>query len=365
MNPPRRPGSARPKRERPEGRSPLAAWLFGVVAIGALIFVVLRSGDLHRFELLISRAQPLWLLVALALQGGTYVFVALGWGAVLRRAGARQPLGRLIPIAVTKLFADQVVPSAGMGGNLLLVDRLVAIGTPRGTAVAALLVSMLGFYAAYGLLAIAMLLVLWLHHQTTPLLAGLVGALLMVAVAIPALALWLRRRGRRPLPHWVERIAVVRNLVQAVGEAPAALVADRRLIAQVAGWNALVFIADAATLEACLLALGASPSIGTSFVAVMAASIVVTLGPIPLGLGTFEATSTAMLRLLGVPVVAALAGTLLLRSMTLWLPLIPGLFLMRRAVAHPAHRHKKGAERHSHRPGDTGQVGETVRRSEE
>jgi uncharacterized membrane protein YbhN (UPF0104 family) len=61
----------------------------------------------------------------------------------------------------------------------------------------------------------------------------------------------------------------------------------------------------------------------------MMASIVVTIGPIPLGLGSFEATSTATLRLLGVPFEAAFAATMLLRLLTLWLPLAPGMILMR------------------------------------
>ena len=61
----------------------------------------------------------------------------------------------------------------------------------------------------------------------------------------------------------------------------------------------------------------------------MAASIVATLGPIPMGLGSYEATATAMLTMLGVPLEAAIAATLLLRSLTLWLPLIPGMLLIR------------------------------------
>lgn len=60
--------------------------------------------------------------------------------------------------------------------------------------------------------------------------------------------------------------------------------------------------------------------------------LAVTLGPIPLGLGSFELVCTASLKLLGVPIEAALAGTLMLRVMTLWLPLLPGLFLMRRCL---------------------------------
>ncbi len=72
--------------------------------------------------------------------------------------------------------------------------------------------------------------------------------------------------------------------------------------------NALIFSGDAGTLFACLRALGTDASFETSFIALIMASIVVTLGPIPLGLGSFEATSTATLRLLGISFEAAFAG---------------------------------------------------------
>ena len=62
------------------------------------------------------------------------------------------------------------------------------------------------------------------------------------------------------------------------------------------------------------------------------ASIVVTLGPIPLGLGSFEAVSIGMLRLMGVPFEGALSATLLLRGFTLWMPLIAGFFSTRREL---------------------------------
>jgi uncharacterized membrane protein YbhN (UPF0104 family) len=310
-------------------RGRLLGWLFGLFAVAALAAAVLHFGDLRIFLQLARRAQPFWLLAALALQCTTYASVAAGWRAVLRRAGSHQPLRALLPIALSKLFADQVLPTAGMGGNVLLIDRLAALGVPRGTAVAALLVSMIGFYAAYSLFAVAMLVLLWLHDKATPLLAGLVTTFLLAAIAIPSLALWLRRRGSRPLSPALERVPVVRSLLRIVGEAPAELIADRRLILRVAGYNGLILLADAATLQVCLLALGQSASYGTAFIALMAASIVVTLGPLPLGLGSFEASATATLSLLGIPVEAAFAGTMLLRSFTLWLPLIPGLVLMR------------------------------------
>jgi len=310
-------------------------WFFGFVVAAALVGAVLHWGEVRSFAALVQRARPEWLGLAIALQLSTYASVAAGWAAVLRRAGTPRRLPALMRIAVTKLFADQALPSAGMGGNVLLVDQLRGIGVERGTAIAALIISMIGFYAAYALFAIAMLVLLWFHDRATPLMAGLVTLFLCVALAIPSLAIWLRNRGSEPLPPWLEKIGVVRALLDDIAEAPSDLLRDRALLARVALCNALIFLADAGTLFACLRALGTDASFGTSFIALIMASMVVTLGPIPLGLGSFEATSTATLRLLGISFEAAFAGTMLLRLLILWLPLIPGMILMRGAIKRP------------------------------
>lgn len=300
-----------------------------VIVVASVSLLVRHFADLEQFLELAQRAQPLWLLLAIGLQLGTYVAVASGWRAVLRRSGAPQPLRKLLPVAVSKLFADQALPGAGLGGHILLVDRLTALGTPRGTAVAALLISMIGYYASYAVLALVMLLVLWLHHHATPLLTGVVTTLLLVSLAIPALALWLRHRGSQPLPPGVERLGPVRKLVRVVGEAPVDLIGNRRLLLLVTFFNGIVFLADAATMAVCLLALGLPALPATAFLALMAGSIAATLAPVPLGLGTFEASATAMLVALDIPFEAALTATLLLRGLTLWLPLVPSLIIMR------------------------------------
>ena len=191
---------------------------------------------------------------------------------------------------------------------------------------------MIGFYTVYGICALAMLAVLWIKGLASIWIAGFVLVFLVVATAIPGLALWIRRRGRRPVSPMLARFASIRALVAIVGEAPKRLLVDRRLIVRVAAVNGLVFLADAASLMVCFLALGQPIGFPVAFVAVMTASMIATLGPIPLGLGTFEAGATGMLALMGVPVEAALAATLLLRVFTLWLPLVPGFVLIRGAL---------------------------------
>jgi uncharacterized membrane protein YbhN (UPF0104 family) len=306
-----------------------------VIGIASIVLLVRHFGDFRKFVALAQRAQPRWMLLAVLVQAGTYTAVAMGWRAVLRLSRAPQPLRKLLPVAISKLFADQALPGAGLGGHVLLIDRLTALGTPRGTAVAALLVSMIGYYASYAALALLMLLVLWLHKAATPLLTGVITTFMLVALALPALALWLRHRGSRPLPPQVERLGPIQEVVRIIGEAPAELIRDRRLLAIVTLFNGLVFLADAATLAICLAALGFPMIPTTAFLALMAGSIAATLAPVPLGLGTFEASSTAMLVALDVPFEGAVTATLLLRGLTLWLPLVPSLIMMRSGTRAP------------------------------
>lgn len=124
---------------------------------------------------------------------------------------------------------------------------------------------------------------------------------MLVALAISSLALWLRCRGSRLLPR-LEQIRFVRGLLDTVAKAPGQAWRRPAIAVAGAGCNMPVLLVDGATLLACLQALGQPASYGTAFIALVMASIVVTLSPIPLGLGTFEATLTTTLRLLGVPV---------------------------------------------------------------
>jgi uncharacterized protein (TIRG00374 family) len=69
------------------------------------------------------------------------------------------------------------------------------------------------------------------------------------------------------------------------------------------------------------------------FAAFVIASVAGTIGIVPGGLGTFEAACVGMLHAVGTPTTVALTATLLLRGFTFWLPMLPGLWLARGALA--------------------------------
>jgi uncharacterized protein (TIRG00374 family) len=311
-------------------------WFLALLLIAGLVVAALHWGDVKKFTELVSKAEPLWLLAAFALQFLTYVSLAAEWHLVLRAGGCRQSIWQLIPVTITKLFADQVVPTAGVSGNVVLVDRLVAVGAKREVAVAAVILAIVAYYASYAVAAVAAFILLWVHSELSMLVIGVIGLFLCVAAAIPAAALWLQKEGLKGVPRLLRSSGTVRDFFELVGKAPATLVRDRRLIAELSLLNGTVFVIDALTMLFCLYSLGLSASLGAVFAAFMMASMVMTLGPIPLGLGSFEATCIAMLRVTGVPFEAALSATLLFRGFSLWLPLVLGFALARRTLRHKA-----------------------------
>lgn len=112
-------------------------------------------------------------------------------------------------------------------------------------------------------------------------------------------------------------------------------------------WLLLALILQAATLWVLILALGLFASPSGVFASFMISTLLRTIGLLPGGLGTFEATSVLTLKLVGVPLPVALSSTLLFRGLSFWLPMIPGLWFSRRApVRNPAVGHTEDVGRY-------------------
>src|SRR6059058_5268154 len=102
------------------------------------------------------------------------VCAAAVWHGVLRRSGGAMPLWALVPLGLAKLFVDQIVPTAGVGGTMLVVRGLVRRGVPLPLATAALLMDLLSFYAAHVLAVSLAVGIVWVHHDLPPVLLTLV-----------------------------------------------------------------------------------------------------------------------------------------------------------------------------------------------
>jgi uncharacterized protein (TIRG00374 family) len=324
----------KPKEQpAPGNRGRWFALASGLIMLAALVVVVSKRDEGLKFADLVRQAHPAWLLVALLLQFGTYMCAAGVWHRVLARQKIHRSLWQLIPLGIAKLFMDQVVPSAGLSGTLLVVRALKRRGVPDGASVSAVVVGMLGFHLAYALALVMALVLLGFSGDLSRkvLLLGVVAALFLGGIM--ALLAWLshgKRQGKVRL--WLMKLPGVSGFMKAIREAPPEALRDRPLLLQTTLLNLGIFVLDAATLGVCLLAIGATASFGGIFAGFVLASLVATVTIIPSGLGTFDATLIAMLHLVGVPTVAGLGAILLFRGFTLMLSLIPGLWLARREM---------------------------------
>ncbi|HEX5747043.1 MAG TPA: lysylphosphatidylglycerol synthase transmembrane domain-containing protein [Archangium sp.] len=305
-------------------------WVPGIVLLMALVaFVLARHAEEERFLHLLRQARPGWLLVAVLLQLATYLCDGVQWQRVLRHTGVRAPVWGLARLSLMKLTFDQLIPTAGIGGSMMVARGLRKVGAAPGAAAAAILMTLLCFYAAQALSVGWSLVYLWSHEELDALVRWMATAFSGVAVAVPAIILLLAgREDWRPGP-WLRRVPGLPALLRAVAGVPPRLLRDPPLLAQGTLLQVAVFVLDAATLGVLVRALGESTSLGTVFASFMMASVAQTVSFLPGGVGTFEAASVAMLSFLGLPVEAALTATLLFRGFTLWLPLLPGFYLLR------------------------------------
>jgi uncharacterized protein (TIRG00374 family) len=84
------------------------------------------------------------------------------------------------------------------------------------------------------------------------------------------------------------------------------------------------FAAYAATLFAAVHAYGESIPFAAAVVVYLGAGLLGSVAPTPGGIGAVEAALIAGLSAVGVPPSAALPAALLYRTVTFWLPTIPG-----------------------------------------
>ena len=247
---------------------------------------------------------------------------------MLERAKISRPLQSFFGLGLAKIVVDQVVPSGGLSGTFVIVHALDRRNIPRGASMAAVVVDLVSYYTAYVIALIVALSVVWLHGDLKPFVVVPVAIFLPVAAAIPTIVL-LASRGRA-LPRWITRLPLIKPLLGALVEATPAIAHDVKLIARCTGLQLAIFLLDGGTLWLMIHALGLSVAVAPVFASFMLSTLARTLGPIPGGLGVFEAASVATLGLMGVSVAVGLAATLLFRGFSFWLPLLPGIVFARR-----------------------------------
>jgi uncharacterized protein (TIRG00374 family) len=304
--------------------------LFGIILLLALGALIVRSGESRDLWILLKHASFAWLLLAALLQVGTYFCNALMWHATLRRGTAHVPFLTLLRLSISKLFLDQAAPSAGLSGSLLVMKGLSRRNVPHATAVGALFAGLSGYYVAYTLLFSSAIGIIAFYSVVNRLILGLAMVFGVVVIGFAAiLVLFWSGILIENIPGVIKSWKPIQPFIEALHQVPGALIRNWWLLLEVSAAAAGIFVLDTLTVWTILHSLGITFPMAKAFASFMVASVASTVGFIPGGLGVFEGSSTGMLTLLGLPLEAAVATTLILRGFTYWLPMLPGLFIAR------------------------------------
>jgi uncharacterized membrane protein YbhN (UPF0104 family) len=249
-----------------------------------------------------------------------------------------------------RAFANQAISTGGLGGSLMVVRGLVRRGVAPAIAVTALLIAALSYYAAYFLVGLLAFVLLWHSGDLNAAWQALFIAFAVVVVTLGMALLILSRSRDNLIPAAILRWRPFAQLASMLSQVRVDMLHSPRLIFEIIAFQSAIFLLDAGTLWCIGRAVDLNVDVGSTFMSFILASVVATLSPIPLGLGSFEGTCTGLLHLMGGRLEASLAATLILRGLTLWLPMLPGLWMIRREAMTPATElgvtgtHSSGAE---------------------
>ena len=308
-------------------------WFIGFAAIGALVLVWRHHAEPEKIAHVLEHARPAWLLLATALQLLTYPCIAVIWANAIHKSGERAPsFWKLMRLSVAELFTDQTIPSGGMSGTVLVVASMKKRGVDQRGAMAAVISSLAGFYVAQLVAVIVAVVVLaasghfggW---EATVSIIALVAAVLIPLPLVVSLAGAMDK-----LPARIRKIKAIDEVREHIEDAPKDVIFSARVFSVAIVLRFAVLVLDGATLALCLVAVGSPILLVHPMAAYVLAYVVGTASFLPGGVGTFEVTCSTLLADLGAPFFAAAPATLLMRALSFWLPMVPGIWFAHREV---------------------------------
>jgi Mg2+-importing ATPase len=309
------------------------AWLLGAGFLAAVVAGALRFSEDRAFLRLAEQAEPWWLAMAVLLQAATYVAQGGVWRRVAQGCGYFLSRRAAFELSLAKLFADQALPSAGLSSSILVAKALEQRDLPPAVVKASVLINITSYHLAYVLALLAAIAIVALRGESNALILGGTVLFLAFALALSAGVLGFAGRPQGLITGPLQRLPAARAAVDYLSATDGRLVRSPGVLTDTIAMQAAIMVLDAATVWVLILALGERASVPGVFASFMIASLFRTIGVLPGGLGTFEATSVLMLKMVGVDLAAALSATLLFRGLSFWLPIVPGYWCARRAVA--------------------------------
>lgn len=298
-----------------------------LLVLGMAVYVLLPQVDqVERTLQSLHRAN--WVFVIPGVLFAAVSFV----GAALSLQGATScplPLIRTTEANVAAAFLGRIAPanlgSLGVTGAYL---HRVGASVPQTTAAIGL-DALAGIVVHLLMLVITGLFVGQFPHPKLSLPTHfpiIVGVVVVLVVAGIALAVWSYRRRRDIWSATLQRLLL--GLRAGRTELLGALRDPQRGV-RLMGGSLLITVAQIGALSVSVSAFGGDTDSVTIAFVYLASAAVAAAAPTPGGLGALEAALVSGLTLFGVAGGPAVAGVLLYRLLTFWLPILPGAVAVR------------------------------------
>lgn len=311
--------SVRLERLRPRAVVSLVAITFAVYVLAG------QLGNVN-FATVLRSINWWWAGAAVLASLMTYVGSAL---TIRPFAPVRISPIRWLATQFAATFVTLVAPAAvgSAGTNVRAIQKA---GAPSGLAIASVgvstLVSLLTTVVAFAGITVFSQedtgIDLAVPSSGILILAGVLISLIVLAFLVPFT--------RRII------LARLRPLWESTGPRLLDVVRDPKRLAQGVAGSLLTTLAYTVTLYVAVRAYGHEIPLAAAAVVYLGAGLLGSVAPTPGGIGAVEAALIAGLSAVGVPAEAALPSALLYRTVTFWLPTVPGWFAFQWLQRHDA-----------------------------
>jgi len=325
----------------------MRTFLIALVLLLAVVFTIGRLTEAQQVVDTLRRGDWRWLFAAALLQLVFTVNVAASLRAIYRALGLEEKIEKLVPLTAAAFFVNVVAPMAGMSGIAVFLAEAKRRNQPLGRVSAAAALLVLYDYAAFLLVLILGLTVLFRRNQLTGAEVTASLVLLVLAVGMGSL-LYIGMRSGEQLGRvlaWMAGVvnAVVRPLLRhdylSVDRAHefGRDISEGLRDARRSPGNLLLPAALAMSSKALLIsilffvfmAFRQPFTVGTLIAGFSIGYLFLVISPTPSGIGFVEGILTLTLRGLHVPLAASALIALAYRGLTLWFPLAYGAIAFR------------------------------------
>ena len=315
-------------------RRALATLLAGLTAVALIYFVLPQIMGLGAMLRRLSSGDLWWLMLGTVLEAASIFGEIALFRGVFSDGRSHMGWGLSYQISLAGSAATKLLATAGAGGVALTVWALRADGLPAAEVATGMVCYDMITYFVYMAALIVVGFGLWigLFQGPAPVGITLIPAIFGTAVIIVVGSMlfvdepverWLIRRAATTTgraQRWLRRFASWPRAVQAALKAALAMIRrhDVSLLGAIAGWGF-----DIGTLWASFHAFGHPPSAAIVVMAYFVGTLGNTL-PLPGGVGGVEGGMIGSFLAFGVKGSLAVLAVLAYRTISYWLPTIPG-----------------------------------------